>query len=442
MSSTSVLPEAPTHLDGVGDAGLLGMLVDVVGRLGRQELGGAVGDAELTRSVGVLHRVETMVHAEKLRRVAEVDARAAYVSQGARSTADLLGGLGLTRGEARSQAETATALTRLPQVADRMARGEVGVGQAEVAARELRNLPVTGDPDADRATVGELDELVASHGASQDRRQLGRTVEEWAHRRNGDHLAERERRAFLLRHLWAGPGVDGQPLIEGKLTPIVLAKLGAMLDPLARRTGDDDDRSIGQRRHDALETVLDRAAAVTDRHPDPDDPGFGGRGNGDGGSGGGPVRSFGGGRAQVLLITTPEALHGQPGAAASELDGFGPVSSETARQICCDADVTTVTVGPDGTPLDVSPTRRFPTRRQRLAVIARDRRCVGCSAPTSRCHLHHVRWRSDGGPTAVANLCLLCPGCHTNVHHFAWTVRRAGAGFRARPPPDLLRSTG
>jgi len=245
------------------------VLVDVIERLGRQKLGGPVDDAELTWSVGVLHRVETMVAAEKLRRVAEVDGRAAYVAQGARSTADLLGGLGLTRGEARSQAQTAAALGRLPAMADRLARGQLGVGQAAVAARALQDLPVTGDEHADQATVEEFDRLVASEGPSQDRRQLGRTVEEWAHRRGGDQLAERERRAWQRRHLWAGRSADGEPLLEARLTPVVFAKLGAVLDPLARRTDDDDDRSIGQRRHDALETILDRAAAVTTPPPRP-----------------------------------------------------------------------------------------------------------------------------------------------------------------------------
>jgi len=121
---------------------LLGVLVDVVERLVRQELGGEVGDGALTRSVAVLHRVETMV-----------------------------------------------------------------------AARALQDLPVTGDQETDLAAAVELDGLVASKGASQDRRQLGRTVEEWADRRDGDRLAGRERRAFLRRHLWAGRGSAGEPLI-------------------------------------------------------------------------------------------------------------------------------------------------------------------------------------------------------------------------------------
>jgi len=411
MSTTSVSTEAP-GLDGAGAAALLDAMIDVVGRLGRQALSEITDDAALAGSVTALHRVETMVAAEKLRRIAEVDARGAYQACGVRSTADLLGGLGLTRGEARTQVQTATALAALPRVAGRLASGRLGVGQAAVAARALDDLPAFPDGRRDAAAIEALDTLVAVEGATQDRRQLGRTVDGWVHRNDPGLLAERERLAHQRRHLWAGRGHDGQPLVEGRLTPMVLAKLGAVLDPLSRRASEDDDRTIGQRRHDALETVLDRAAIITDRHPEPDHVPAGvstGTGAGVRTGAGGPAGEPGlpvgdGGRPQVLLITSPEALHGLPGARVSELDGWGPVSSETARQVCCDADITTVTVGPNGSPLDVDRTRRFPTRRQRLAVIARDRRCVGCGTPASRCQVHHVRWRSHGGPTAIDNL--------------------------------------
>jgi len=291
----------------------------------------------------------------------------------------------------------------------------------------------------------------------------------------------------------------------------VYAKLGALLDPLARATGPDDPCTIGQRRHDALATLLDHAAAVTG-HPDPAGSapthhggshvvgparndgtptsagpetgpirtrpagtrpsGSGPAGSGPAGSGpargsganeggsasGGPRADAGShgaagdtgdtggaaaitaavgdaGRAHVLLITTPDALHGRPGHPPSDLDGYGPVSSETARQICCDADVTTVVVDDDGTPLDLGRTHRLPTRKQRLAVIARDRVCVGCGAPARRCQIHHIRWWRDLGRTDLDNLCLVCPGCHTNIHHFGWTVIRTDGRYRAGPPP-------
>ena len=56
-------------------------------RVGADPLSGAVDDDALTASVAVLHRVETMVAAEKLRRIGEVDARKAYLGK-AMSTAD------------------------------------------------------------------------------------------------------------------------------------------------------------------------------------------------------------------------------------------------------------------------------------------------------------------------------------------------------------------
>ncbi len=104
MSSSAAavedLPVGAGCLDGSDDAGLLAHLVQVVRRLGADPLSGAVDDEALAASVAVLHRVETMVAAEKLRRIGEVDARKAYRGK-AVSTADWAASrLGLTRWEA------------------------------------------------------------------------------------------------------------------------------------------------------------------------------------------------------------------------------------------------------------------------------------------------------------------------------------------------------
>ena len=56
-------------------------------KLGANPLSGAVDDEALTASVEGLHRAETMIAAEKLRRIGEVDARKAYLGK-AMSTAD------------------------------------------------------------------------------------------------------------------------------------------------------------------------------------------------------------------------------------------------------------------------------------------------------------------------------------------------------------------
>jgi len=118
MSSSATVVEWPPVgagcLDELDDAGLLAHLVQVVRRLGADPLSGALGDDALTASVAVLHRVETMVAAEKLRRIGEVDARKAYRG-GAVSTADWAASrLGMTRWEAKTVAATAAALAELP----------------------------------------------------------------------------------------------------------------------------------------------------------------------------------------------------------------------------------------------------------------------------------------------------------------------------------------
>ncbi|MGI8873980.1 MAG: HNH endonuclease, partial [Egibacteraceae bacterium] len=78
--------------------------------------------------------------------------------------------------------------------------------------------------------------------------------------------------------------------------------------------------------------------------------------------------------------------------------------------------------------LDAGRARRQPSARQRAAVIARDRGCVGCGAPVARCQIPHVHYWRNGGPTDIANLTLLCWSCHTHVHHHGWTVHRDQGG--------------
>jgi hypothetical protein len=54
-----------------------------------------------------------------------------------------------------------------------------------------------------------------------------------------------------------------------------------------------------------------------------------------------------------------------------------------------------------------------PLRRK---VLARDgHRCRHCGSRRSL-HVHHVHWRSKGGPTALPNLVTMCAKCHGLVH--------------------------
>ena len=256
MATVSVV-----DLDGLDGAALIALAGAAVRRAAAQPLSGAVDDGELTDSVTALHRLATMVQAEKLRRIAEVEARGAYLGQ-ARSTADLLAQrCQLTRGEALRETSMADNLALLPRTAERLADGSIGVAQARAATRTLEQLRDAADQGAfDTEALADaaarVDGHVADHGAGRDAGRLRRDLDLLAANSNRDHLAARERLAHAKRGLWVGPatgGDEGMVRIDGLLDAVTGAKVIAGLAPLARRSGaDDDTRNVRQRTHDAL----------------------------------------------------------------------------------------------------------------------------------------------------------------------------------------------
>jgi hypothetical protein len=51
----------------------------------------------------------------------------------------------------------------------------------------------------------------------------------------------------------------------------------------------------------------------------------------------------------------------------------------------------------------------------RAEVLERDRyRCRGCSSNSGE--IHHIQFRSQGGPDEAWNLITLCPSCHRRAH--------------------------
>jgi hypothetical protein len=74
------------------------------------------------------------------------------------------------------------------------------------------------------------------------------------------------------------------------------------------------------------------------------------------------------------------------------------------------------TASPD--PIDVGRSRRAVTGRLFRALITRDRHCIvkGCRRRPAQCAAHHVKHWSDGGPTDLHNLVLLCHQHHHDHH--------------------------
>ncbi|NDL59678.1 DUF222 domain-containing protein [Phytoactinopolyspora sp. XMNu-373] len=128
------------------------------------------------------------------------------------------------------------------------------------------------------------------------------------------------------------------------------------------------------------------------------------------------------------------------GVAPAELSWGGPVSTEAARRLACDAAVTAVLVDQHGIPLRVGRAERGVTPGIWTALVARDRGCVfpGCTRPPEWCQAHHLKHWVDGGPTDLDNLVLLCGYHHRVIHHGGWDVRLGAHGHPEFLPPPWV----
>jgi Domain of unknown function (DUF222)/HNH endonuclease len=93
-------------------------------------------------------------------------------------------------------------------------------------------------------------------------------------------------------------------------------------------------------------------------------------------------------------------------------------------------------------PLDVGrPTETIPPHLRR-AIVARDQHCgfPGCQVPASRCQVHHLIPRSQGGPTSLDNCWLGCDFHHLiAIHQWGWRVTLNPDGTTTAVSPDGKR---
>jgi hypothetical protein len=251
--------------------------------------------------------------------------------------------------------------------------------------------------------------------------ELSRFRTDCAHARHAHDLEAfqaEQQRDVEHRTLEVRTGEGGAVFIKGFLDPVGGASLCTALDPLARRTGSDDDRSRERRYADALVELAGHALdeAILPR--------------------------VGGQRPHLQVTTSLETLVGSTGAPAGMLERGGPIATPTVQRLACDASVTRVLLGPDSAVVDVGRARRLPSGPTRRALHARHGGCEwpGCDRPGSWTAAHHIRHWAHGGPTDLANLVLLCHRHHWLVHEGGWKlVRDDGGQIRSVAPIPVVR---
>jgi hypothetical protein len=138
--------------------------------------------------------------------------------------------------------------------------------------------------------------------------------------------------------------------------------------------------------------------------------------------------------AQLTIHADLEALTGTGGVA--EIQSGPVIASETLRRLACDA-VVEVAVHDGDAVLGVGRNTRLVPGWLRRQLVYRDHHCrfPGCDR-THGLHAHHIDHWSEGGPTDLCNLCLLCAYHHWFVHEYGWHITADPNGKLVFRRPD------
>ena len=316
----------------------------------------------------------------------------------------------LTGSAAGRQVRTAVALRELPAVAEAIVDGQITVEHGRVLARLVGAI----DAQALLESQPQLIEVARRTDPDQLAAFVRHLIATWCEPVLAAEEAAAEDRRFLQvrnthRGSWRGTFELPDAAMESLLT---------VLETLARRDGDTDTRSAGQRRADALDDVF----ALALRYADLPEAG-----------GSRPLVSYlvpAGwthqvaaemGRLTADSLATPDGfsvdLDRHPGHDCATAPWTGPATRTQIGRLLCDARIQRVVLDEHGQVVSLASTTDQVTAAQRRAVAARDRCCTakGCSRTPAFCDVHRLWARHDGGPTEIGNLVLLC-----RRHHVMW----------------------
>lgn len=167
-----------------------------------------------------------------------------------------------------------------------------------------------------------------------------------------------------------------------------------------------------------------------------------------------PTQAFGDRQPGVRIVADASAISDIDDRGAMKVVGVGHLQDGgqalppgVVEKYLCDAGAVPVIWDAPGRPLDVGRELRLFTRKQRIAIAARDGGCLwpGCDRPPSECEYHHSdHWWEHHGKTDVDDGVLLCRNCHMRLHNQGWRVTRERAPdtgidtYWLHAPPDPI----
>src|SRR6202171_2310706 len=253
----------------------------------------------------------------------------------------------LTSGAAGDRLAVGEQLQNIPESHQSMVEGEIGFSHLAHIARTSEAIEQT--------TTKPFDETRLLDKARD--LTVGRFIDFCHHMRHAadpEGYAAEEAQTVEARSLTIKTGEGGVVWVRGGFDPEGAAVIRTALEPLARRSGKDDDRKRDRRLGDAAVELASRSLdnALVPQH--------------------GSVRPH------LQVTTTLETLIQRAGAPAADLELSLPISARAVERLACDCSVTRVLLGSDSAVIDVGRSKRVINPAQSRALKVRDK---GCRSP-------------------------------------------------------------
>lgn len=284
--------------------------------------------------------------------------------------------------------EARFAISKLPGLWAAHQRGEVDGFRVHLICEQAAKL-------AFGESLIRLDERVISYAESHTCAQLRAWLRRFVAKTEPEGAERRRRRAHADRSVWIQHDTDGISWLHAQLSTTDAWRIDRLLSSHgARLATNNSNLSLEQARSDALAELLLR-------------------------SGGTPSKSTGSGA--VIGVTIPlVSLAGHTNDPGVSFDGQFALPASLIRELACEPGTLfyRLLTDPLGRILDVTELGRFPSRKLRIAVQARDGTCTypTCSRPAIDCDLDH-EIPHPRGPTSGTNLKPRCRRHHRQKGH-------------------------
>ncbi|XRQ03971.1 DUF222 domain-containing protein, partial [Actinomadura welshii] len=313
--------------------------------------------------------------------------------------------MGMREARAKERINLARHRHRLPDVADRLARGELSYGHAATIASAITRL---GDQDCAAAQEILLD-LTGKGFSAGKVAAFGNRITDLIAERDGTQTPDQDtRRGYQNSWIDSTRSLDGGRYLKGWLNAEDAALWDGTLGPLAKPAGTDDHRDLSERTAAALTGVLAQGHKTT----------------------------------KVTVICDLDTLTG--GTAPARLPDGTPIPAEQARRIALSAGVSPLILGRGNIPLYLGHRERFASPGQRRVLETLYPTCAvqGCEIPGTLCEVDHVHgWALGHNPTDIDKLALTC-GWHNRwkaAHPTQIHITKGHDGhytYRTGPPGD------